>query len=59
MEVGALMFPNPTGSADMARLIEGLGLQSLADYWLSPQRVFNTKHEDSTCSQGSQGPSKI
>ena len=29
MEVGALMFPNPTGSADMARLIEGLGLQSL------------------------------
>ena len=29
MEVGLLMFPSPTGSADMARMVEGLGFRSL------------------------------
>ena len=29
MELGVLMFPNPAGSGDMARLVEGLGFQSL------------------------------
>ena len=29
MELGLLMFPSPTGSADMARLVEGLGFRSL------------------------------
>ena len=29
MELGLLMFPNPTGSADMARLVEGLGFRSM------------------------------
>ncbi|MCH2187686.1 LLM class flavin-dependent oxidoreductase [Myxococcota bacterium] len=29
MEMGLLMFPSPTGSAGMAQLVEGLGLQSL------------------------------
>ena len=29
MELGILMFPSPTGSADMARMAEGLGFRSL------------------------------
>ncbi len=29
MELGLLMFPSPTGSADMARMAEGLGFRSL------------------------------
>ncbi|MEE3328535.1 MAG: LLM class flavin-dependent oxidoreductase [Myxococcota bacterium] len=29
MELGLLMFPNPAGSADMAKLVEGLGFHSL------------------------------
>ncbi len=29
MELGLLMFPNPAGSADIARLVEGLGFRSL------------------------------
>ena len=29
MELGLLMFPNPTGSANMARMVEGLGFRSL------------------------------
>ena len=29
MELGLLMFPNPAGSTDMARLVEGLGFGSM------------------------------
>ena len=29
MDLGLLMFPNPTGSANMARMAEGLGFRSL------------------------------
>ena len=29
MDLGLLMFPSPTGSADMARMVEGLGFRSL------------------------------
>ena len=29
MEIGLLMFPNPAGSGDMGRLVEGLGFHSL------------------------------
>ena len=46
MEMGLLMFPSPTGSANMARMVEGLGFKSLvfADTQCLTPEVLESAH---------------